>query len=112
VTATFEYTATSLFHRGPKTAAILFVLAVNAIAAYAVHALVITCQSSKFMAAGEARMSHGGHGAMNGPLIVCSEAPIHTAQIITYLKLSRFERGYLLNFNVPLLKQGIKRVSI
>jgi GxxExxY protein len=39
-------------------------------------------------------------------------APIHTAQIITYLKLLGFKRGYLLNFNVPLLKQGIKRVSI
>jgi GxxExxY protein len=39
-------------------------------------------------------------------------APIHTAQIITYLKLLGFKRGYLLNFNVPLLKQGIKRISI
>ena len=39
-------------------------------------------------------------------------APIHTAQIITYLKLLGFKRGYLLNFNVPLLKDGIKRISI
>jgi len=39
-------------------------------------------------------------------------APIHTAQLITYLKLLGFKRGYLLNFNVPLLKQRIKRVSI
>ena len=38
--------------------------------------------------------------------------PIHTAQLITYLKLLGFKRGYILNFNVPLLKQGIKRVSI
>ena len=39
-------------------------------------------------------------------------APIHTAIMINYLKLLRFKRGFLLNFNVPLLKQGIKRVSI
>jgi GxxExxY protein len=39
-------------------------------------------------------------------------APIHLAQVITYLKLLGFKRGYLLNFNVPLLKHGIKRVSI
>jgi GxxExxY protein len=39
-------------------------------------------------------------------------APIHTAQIISYLKLLGIKRGYLLNFNAPLLKQGIKRISI
>jgi GxxExxY protein len=37
-------------------------------------------------------------------------APIHTAQMLTYLKLTRFPVGLLINFNVPLLKQGIKRV--
>jgi GxxExxY protein len=39
-------------------------------------------------------------------------APIHTAIMINYLKLLRLKRGYLLNFNVPLLKHGIKRISI
>lgn len=39
-------------------------------------------------------------------------APVHTSQLITYLKLMRIKRGLLLNFNVPLLKQGIKRISI
>ena len=39
-------------------------------------------------------------------------APVHLAQIITYLKLLRLKRGYLLNFNKRLLKEGIKRVSI
>ena len=34
---------------------------------------------------------------------------IHLAQTINYLKL---KRGYILNFNVPLMKLGIKRVSI
>ena len=38
--------------------------------------------------------------------------PIHTAQVMTYLKLMNFKRGYLLNFNVKLLKDGIKRVSL
>ena len=37
---------------------------------------------------------------------------IHQAQIITYLKLLKFKRGYLLNFNRTLMKDGIKRVSI
>ena len=39
-------------------------------------------------------------------------SPIHVAQVITYLKLLRFKRGYLINFNKTLLKDGIKRVSI
>ncbi len=36
----------------------------------------------------------------------------HLAQIMTYLKLLGLKRGYLLNFNKKLLKDGIKRVSI
>jgi GxxExxY protein len=36
--------------------------------------------------------------------------PIHHAQILTYLKLSKKSLGFLINFNVPLLKQGIRRV--
>ena len=39
-------------------------------------------------------------------------APIHTAIIINHLKLLHFKRGYLLNFKVALLKNGIKRISI
>lgn len=39
-------------------------------------------------------------------------APVHLAQVITYLRLLQFKRGYLLNFNHPLMKQGIRRVSI
>jgi len=37
--------------------------------------------------------------------------PIHQAQILTYLKLSGKSVGFLINFNVPLLKQGIRRVA-
>lgn len=36
-------------------------------------------------------------------------APIHEAQLLTYLKLSGIRVGLLLNFNVPLLKDGILR---
>lgn len=38
-------------------------------------------------------------------------APIHTAQLITYLKLSRKSLGFLINFHTPLIKNGIKRIA-
>jgi GxxExxY protein len=37
-------------------------------------------------------------------------APIHTAQVLTYLKLSGYPVGLLINFNVTLLKSGLKRL--
>ena len=37
-------------------------------------------------------------------------AQIHTAQLLSYLKLGRFHLGYLLNFNVLHMKEGIRRV--
>ena len=41
----------------------------------------------------------------------CVEAisPIHEAQLLTYLRLSGLHVGLLLNFNVPVLKEGIRR---
>ena len=36
--------------------------------------------------------------------------PIHEAQLLTYLKLSGITLGLLINFNVAMLKQGIKRI--
>lgn len=36
--------------------------------------------------------------------------PIHDSQLLTYLRLSRKSLGLLINFNVPLLKDGIKRL--
>ena len=41
---------------------------------------------------------------------VAALAPIHTAQVITYLKLTGCPVGLLINFNVPVLKQGIRRI--
>lgn len=37
--------------------------------------------------------------------------PIHDAQIISYLKLANKRLGLLINFNVPLLKNGFKRFA-
>jgi len=36
--------------------------------------------------------------------------PINEAQLLTYLKLSDLKLGILINFNVPILKDGIKRI--
>ena len=36
--------------------------------------------------------------------------PIHEAQLLTYLKLSGHRIGLLINFNVPLIKDGIRRL--
>ena len=37
-------------------------------------------------------------------------APIHRAQLLTYLKLTGHTVGLLLNFNVELLRHGMRRV--
>ncbi|RAM48129.1 MAG: GxxExxY protein [Hapalosiphonaceae cyanobacterium JJU2] len=39
-------------------------------------------------------------------------APIHEAQVMSYLKMTKHPLGLLINFNVPLLKEGIKRIII
>lgn len=37
---------------------------------------------------------------------------VHTAQILTYMRLGEYSTGLLLNFNTKLLKHGIKRFKI
>jgi GxxExxY protein len=37
-------------------------------------------------------------------------ASVHKAQLLTYLKLGGYRTGYLINFNVALMKHGIKRM--
>ena len=37
-------------------------------------------------------------------------APIHAAQLLSYLKLSNCKIGLLINFNVKVLKEGIRRI--
>jgi GxxExxY protein len=53
---------------------------------------------------------------VEGALIVELKAvtelhPIHQAQLLTYLKLDHKPLGLLVNFNVPVLKEGVKRVA-
>lgn len=38
--------------------------------------------------------------------------PVHTAQVLTYLKLSGHRLALLINFNVPLIKEGIRRIAL
>lgn len=52
---------------------------------------------------------------IDGRLIVELKAldtvlPVHYAQLLTYLKLTQNRLGLLINFNVPLIKGGIRRV--
>ena len=39
-------------------------------------------------------------------------SPIHDAQLLTYLKLTGMKVGLLINFNVPVLREGIKRLVL
>jgi GxxExxY protein len=38
--------------------------------------------------------------------------PIHVAQVVSYLRLTGARLGLLINFNVPMLKQGIRRIVL
>lgn len=38
--------------------------------------------------------------------------PIHRAQLLTYMRLTSISLGLLINFNVPVLRQGIKRMLL
>ncbi len=38
--------------------------------------------------------------------------PVHAQQLLTYMKISSKRLGLLINFNVPLIKEGIKRVAL
>ena len=38
--------------------------------------------------------------------------PVHVAQVVSYLRLIGARVGLLINFNVPVLKQGIRRVVL
>jgi GxxExxY protein len=38
--------------------------------------------------------------------------PVHHAQVLTYLKLTGHRLGLLINFNTPLIKDGIRRIVL
>jgi GxxExxY protein len=44
--------------------------------------------------------------------VVKELAPIFEAQLLTYMKLTECRVGLLMNFNVPVLKEGIKRLVL
>ena len=51
---------------------------------------------------------------MDGQVVVEVKAvdtllPVHEAQLLSYLRLTNAPLGYLLNFHVPQLRQGIRR---
>jgi GxxExxY protein len=39
-------------------------------------------------------------------------APVHEAQLLTYMRLSKTPVGLLINFNVPVLRDGLKRMVL
>ena len=43
---------------------------------------------------------------------VANLLPVHEAQLLTYLKLSGIKKGLLINFNVEMLKDGIRRLVL
>ena len=54
---------------------------------------------------------------VNGMVIVENKAvdaihPIHMAQLLTYMKLKNIKLGFLINWNVKLIKNGIQRVVL
>jgi GxxExxY protein len=38
--------------------------------------------------------------------------PVHSAQVLSYLRMSQLRLGFLINFNVPMIRQGIKRIIL
>lgn len=53
-----------------------------------------------------------------GELVICELkaveklSPVHSAQLLTYMKFSEKRLGFLLNFNTDLIKHGIKRMVL
>jgi len=39
-------------------------------------------------------------------------SPVYTAQVLTYMKLTGMRLGFLINFNVPVIKNGINRMIL
>ncbi len=53
-----------------------------------------------------------GNKAVVETKVVKQLEPIHEAQLLTYMKLTKCRVGLLINFNVPVLWQGIKRMVL
>ena len=65
----------------------------------------------KGQSVGQARLDFLVDGALVVELkAVDALAPVHKAQVISYLKATGNQLGLLMNFNVPVLSQGIQRI--
>ncbi len=72
---------------------------------------VIISVNYKDHAVGEGRLDFLVGGNLVVELkAVDSLAPIHTAQVLSYLKATGRQLGLLINFNTPILKNGLKRI--
>ena len=86
--------------------------------AYAARDLVCTAISVRGVqykgeAVGECRLDLLVGGLLIVELkAVDAIAPIHTAQVISYLKATSLPLGLLINFNVAVLRDGIKRIVL
>jgi GxxExxY protein len=74
---------------------------------------VVVALDYKGQAVGEGRLDL----LIDGSLIIELKAvdmllPIHSAQLLSYLKMTGHPLGLLINFNVPILKYGIKRTVL
>ena len=66
----------------------------------------------------EVRLEHGyrldllvGNQLVIEPKTVDCLSDVYTAQILTYLRLGRFPLGLLINFQVKMLREGIRRFA-
>lgn len=74
---------------------------------------VIISVNYKDHAVGEGRLDFLVGGNLVVELkAVDSLAPIHTAQVLSYLKATGRQLGLLINFNTPILKNGLKRIVL
>ena len=74
---------------------------------------VVVAVNYKGQAVGEGRLDLLIGDALIIELKAVNElTPIHSAQVISYLKMTGNQLGLLINFNVPILKDGIKRIIL
>ncbi len=83
----------------------------------------LTLRNIAYVQQAEVNMSYKGFPVGEGRIDILVEnrlvvelkavdllAPIHKAQVISYLKATNLLLGLLINFNVPILKNGIQRI--
>lgn len=81
--------------------------------------IAVRCEVALPIAYGDVRIDAGyridmliGESIVVENKTVEALTPIHEAQLLTYLRLSGHRLGFLINWNVPLIKHGIKRMVL